>query len=108
MSDPRFAFYVRVILEIAMLEAEVVTEESKKFDGDGLKIKHLEETTEREDHRAIDLIGGKDGDMSESSRSKSQKEVATLMREVHMINDSNRQKAQPKKTNPNPKPLLII
>ncbi|KAF6176595.1 hypothetical protein GIB67_034457 [Kingdonia uniflora] len=108
MSDLRFAFYVRAILEIARLEAGVVTEGSKKFVGDGLEIKHLEETTEREVHRAIDLVGKKDGDMSKSSRSKDNDEVVTLMRGVHIINDSKHQEAQPKKTNPNPKPLLRI
>ncbi|KAF6176955.1 hypothetical protein GIB67_027755 [Kingdonia uniflora] len=86
------------IVEKTRLEAGVVTEDSKKFDGDGLEMKHLEETTDREVHRAIDLVGGKDGDMSESSQSKDNEEVVTLMREVHMINDSNRQETQPKKT----------
>ncbi|KAF6148765.1 hypothetical protein GIB67_019373, partial [Kingdonia uniflora] len=57
------------IIKKARLEAGVVTENSKKIDGDGLEIKHLEETTEREVHRAIDLVGGKDGDISKSSRS---------------------------------------
>ncbi|KAF6161272.1 hypothetical protein GIB67_009159 [Kingdonia uniflora] len=47
-SDPRFAFYVRIILEIARLEAGVVTEESKRFDGDGLEMKHLEDDEERD------------------------------------------------------------
>ncbi|KAF6175273.1 hypothetical protein GIB67_000594 [Kingdonia uniflora] len=79
MSDPRFAFYVRVILEVTRLEAGVVTEDSKKFVGDGLEMKHLEETTEREVHRAIDLVGEKDGGMSKSSRSKDNEEVVTLM-----------------------------
>ncbi|KAF6154909.1 hypothetical protein GIB67_018346 [Kingdonia uniflora] len=65
MSDLRFTFYVRAILEIARLEAGVVMEESKKFDGDGLEMKHHEETTEREVPRAIDLVGGKDGDVLE-------------------------------------------
>ncbi|KAF6140472.1 hypothetical protein GIB67_010302, partial [Kingdonia uniflora] len=89
-------------------EAGVVTKDSKKFDRDGLEMKHLEETTEREVHRAIDLVGRKDGDMLESSRSKDNEEVVTLMREVHMINDSNRQETQPKKTNPNSKALPRI
>ncbi|KAF6172676.1 hypothetical protein GIB67_041999 [Kingdonia uniflora] len=71
-------------------------------------MKHLEETTEREVHRAIDLGDGKDGDMSESSRSKDNEEVATWIRGVHMINDSNHQETQPKKTNPNPNPLPRI
>ncbi|KAF6148854.1 hypothetical protein GIB67_014225 [Kingdonia uniflora] len=35
----------------------------------------------REAHRAIDLVGEKDGDVLESSRSKSHEEVVTLMRE---------------------------
>ncbi|KAF6143571.1 hypothetical protein GIB67_029740 [Kingdonia uniflora] len=108
MSEPRFAFYVRAILELARLEAGVVMEDSKKFVEDDLEMKHLEETTEREVHRAIDLIGGKDGHMSESSRSKDNEGAVTLMRGVHMINDSNYQEAQPKKTNSNPKPLPRI
>ncbi|KAF6172302.1 hypothetical protein GIB67_024924 [Kingdonia uniflora] len=86
----------------------VVTEDSKKFDRDGLKMKHHEETTEREVHHAIDLVSGKDGDVSKSSRSKSNEEAATLMREVHAINDSDHQEAQPEKTNPNTKPLPRI
>ncbi|KAF6137580.1 hypothetical protein GIB67_031859 [Kingdonia uniflora] len=43
------------------IEARVVTEDSKKFDGDGLKMKRLEETTEREVHRAIDLVSKPNG-----------------------------------------------
>ncbi|KAF6143694.1 hypothetical protein GIB67_021704 [Kingdonia uniflora] len=82
-SDGRFADAIedeveigeKKIIEKVRLEAGVVMEDSKKFDGDGLEMKHHEETTEREVHRAINLIGGKDGD------------VATLMREVHVIND---------------------
>ncbi|KAF6153543.1 hypothetical protein GIB67_027410 [Kingdonia uniflora] len=96
------------IVEIAKLEAEVVTEDSKKFDGDGLEMKHHEETTEREVHCAIDLIGGKDGGVSKSSQSKFDEEVTTLIREVHMINDSDCQETQLKKTNPNLKPLPRI
>ncbi|KAF6176673.1 hypothetical protein GIB67_034535 [Kingdonia uniflora] len=79
----------------ARLEAGVVTEDSKKFVRDGLEMKYLEETMEREGHRAIDLVGGKDRDMSESSRSKDNEGVVTLMRGVHMINDFNHQEAQP-------------
>ncbi|KAF6150595.1 hypothetical protein GIB67_022207, partial [Kingdonia uniflora] len=90
------------------LEAGVVTEESKKFDGDDLEMKHLEGSMETEFHRVIDLVGGKVGNMLESSRSKGNEEVVTLMREVHVINNSNRQEAQPKKTNPNPKSLPRI
>ncbi|KAF6141067.1 hypothetical protein GIB67_006512 [Kingdonia uniflora] len=63
------------IIKKTRLEAGVVTEDSKKFDGDGLEMKHYEETTEKEVHRAIDLLGGK------------ARNVVTLMREVHMIND---------------------
>ncbi|KAF6140444.1 hypothetical protein GIB67_030525 [Kingdonia uniflora] len=62
----------------------------------------------REVYHAIDLVGGKEGDVLESSRSKSYEEVATLMREVHMINDFNCQEAQPRKTNSNLKPSLRI
>ncbi|KAF6142869.1 hypothetical protein GIB67_033480 [Kingdonia uniflora] len=69
------------MLENSEIEAGVVTEDSKKFDGYGLDMKHLKETTEREIHSAIDLVGGKDEDMSKSFRSKSDDEVATLMRE---------------------------
>ncbi|KAF6162386.1 hypothetical protein GIB67_012534 [Kingdonia uniflora] len=69
------------MLENSEIEAGVVTEDSKKFDGYGLNMKHLKETTEREIHSAIDLVGGKDEDMSKSFRSKSDEEVATLMRE---------------------------
>ncbi|KAF6169879.1 hypothetical protein GIB67_034271 [Kingdonia uniflora] len=43
--------------------------------------------------------------MLKSSRSKDNEKVVTLMRGVYVINDSNRQEAQPKKTNPNPKPI---
>ncbi|KAF6153340.1 hypothetical protein GIB67_003530 [Kingdonia uniflora] len=74
------------IVEKARLVAGVMTKDSKKFVGDGLEIKHLEETTEREVHRTIDLVGGKDGDMSESSRLKDNDEVVTLMRGVYMAN----------------------
>ncbi|KAF6169396.1 hypothetical protein GIB67_002883 [Kingdonia uniflora] len=107
MSDPRLAFYDRAILEVARLEVGVVTEDSKKFVGDGLEMKHLEETTEREVYRAIDLVGGKDGVVSKSSRSKDNVEVMILTRGVHMINDFNRQEAQPKNTSPNPNPKPI-
>ncbi|KAF6152466.1 hypothetical protein GIB67_035534 [Kingdonia uniflora] len=115
-GDGRFADAIEDELEIGekkivektRLKLGVVTEDSKKFDGDDLEMKHLEETTEREVHRAIDLVAGKDGDMPESSRSKDNEEVVTLMRGVHMINDSNRQEAQPKNTNPNPKALSRI
>ncbi|KAF6143888.1 hypothetical protein GIB67_001682 [Kingdonia uniflora] len=96
------------VVEIARLEAGVVTKDSKKFDRDGLKMKCHEETTEREAHRVIDLAGGKDRNMSTSFRSKSDEEVAILMREVHTINDSNCQEDQSKKTSPNPKPLPRI
>ncbi|KAF6154750.1 hypothetical protein GIB67_032362 [Kingdonia uniflora] len=75
MSNPRFASYVCAILEIARLEAGVVTDELKKFDRNGLEMKHHEETTKREVHRAIDLVGGKDRDVLESSLSKSHEEV---------------------------------
>ncbi|KAF6136897.1 hypothetical protein GIB67_018936 [Kingdonia uniflora] len=68
------------IVEKVRLEAGVVTEDSKKFDGDGLKMKHLKDTTESEVHRAIDLVGGKGGDMSESSRSKDNKEFIQDLR----------------------------
>ncbi|KAF6135607.1 hypothetical protein GIB67_015460 [Kingdonia uniflora] len=67
------------------IEAGVVTEDSKKFDGDGLEMKYLEETTDREVHSAIDQVGGKDEDVSKSFRSQSDKEVATLMREVYLM-----------------------
>ncbi|KAF6153960.1 hypothetical protein GIB67_023737 [Kingdonia uniflora] len=90
------------------VKAGVVSEELKKFDGDGLEMKHYEATTEREVYRAIDLVGGTGVDVLESSRSKFHEEVVTLMREVRMINDFNCQEAQPKKANPNPKPLPRI
>ncbi|KAF6140855.1 hypothetical protein GIB67_042268 [Kingdonia uniflora] len=64
-------------------------------------------STRKEDTFVVSQCG-KDVDVLESSRSKSYEEVAMLMREVHMINDSNCQEAQPKKTNPNPKPLPRI
>ncbi|KAF6171047.1 hypothetical protein GIB67_014627, partial [Kingdonia uniflora] len=64
---------------------------------------HLEETTVREVHRAIDLVGGKDGDVLKSSRSKSHNRVAILMREVHPIDDSDHHEVQPKKINTTPK-----
>ncbi|KAF6166853.1 hypothetical protein GIB67_026632 [Kingdonia uniflora] len=90
------------------IEARVVTEESKKFNGNGLEMKHYEETMKREVHRAIDLVDEKDVDVLKSFGSKSHEEVAILMREVYMISDSNCQETQPKKPNPNPKPLTII
>ncbi|KAF6150323.1 hypothetical protein GIB67_034022 [Kingdonia uniflora] len=89
----------------ARLEARVVTEDSKKFIGNGLEMKHLEETTKREVYRVIDLVGEKDREMSKSSRSKDNEEVVTLIQGVHMINDSNHQEAQSNKTNPNLKPI---
>ncbi|KAF6145179.1 hypothetical protein GIB67_041374 [Kingdonia uniflora] len=39
------------------IESGAVTENSKKFDGDGLEMKYLKETMKREVHRVIDLIG---------------------------------------------------
>ncbi|KAF6153005.1 hypothetical protein GIB67_021610 [Kingdonia uniflora] len=86
LGDHWFAFYICEILEIARFGAGVVTEESKKFDGDGLEMKNYEEMTERDVHHAIDL-GGKDGDVLESSRSKSHEEVVTLMREGGVAGD---------------------
>ncbi|KAF6136297.1 hypothetical protein GIB67_042782 [Kingdonia uniflora] len=80
--------YIRAILEIPRLEAGVVTEESKKFDGDVLEMKHCEDTTEREVYRAIDLVGEEDRDVLKNSRSKSHEEVATLIREVVPSSDS--------------------
>ncbi|KAF6174794.1 hypothetical protein GIB67_031318, partial [Kingdonia uniflora] len=68
-------FQTSVDVEIAKLEAGVVTEDSKKFDRDGLEMKHIEETMEREVHRAIDLVGRKDGNMSKGFRSKDNEEV---------------------------------
>ncbi|KAF6173078.1 hypothetical protein GIB67_009998 [Kingdonia uniflora] len=96
------------VVEIARLEAGVVTEDSKKFDGDDLEMKHLEEMTEREVHRAIDLVGGKDEDVSKSFRSKFDEEVATLMREVHMINDFQLSGSPTKEAQPQFKPLSRI
>ncbi|KAF6147162.1 hypothetical protein GIB67_036881 [Kingdonia uniflora] len=60
---------------------------------------HYKETTVREGHRAIDVIGEEDGDVLKSSQSKSYDRVATLMREVHPIDDFNHHEVQPKKTN---------
>ncbi|KAF6151476.1 hypothetical protein GIB67_016288 [Kingdonia uniflora] len=91
---PREADFVGGVGEDSWsIEAGIVTGESKKFDEDGLEMKHYEETTEREVHHAIDLVGRKGVDVLESFRSKSHEEVATLMREVHVINDSNCQEA---------------
>ncbi|KAF6155854.1 hypothetical protein GIB67_039185, partial [Kingdonia uniflora] len=70
-----------------------------RFDGVGLKMNHYKETAEREGYRAIDVVGGEDGDVWKSSRSKSHDRVATLMREVHPIDDSDHHKVQLKKTN---------
>ncbi|KAF6157041.1 hypothetical protein GIB67_041502, partial [Kingdonia uniflora] len=91
-GDGRFANTIEDEVEIgkkfvekAMLEAGVVMEDLKKFDGDGFEMKHLEVTTEREVHHTIDLVGGKDGDMSESSRSsdnRSERKGLALEREV--------------------------
>ncbi|KAF6175593.1 hypothetical protein GIB67_002605 [Kingdonia uniflora] len=47
------------VVEIARLEAGVVTEDSIRFDGVGLKMNHSKETMEREGHRAIDIVGSK-------------------------------------------------
>ncbi|KAF6159744.1 hypothetical protein GIB67_030002 [Kingdonia uniflora] len=83
------------VVEIARLEAGVVTKDSKKFDGDGLEMKHHEETTEREVHRAIDLVGEKDGDMSKSFRYKFDEEVATLM----LLNKGGNGRSRAQKSN---------
>ncbi|KAF6159066.1 hypothetical protein GIB67_032683 [Kingdonia uniflora] len=77
-----------------MIGGGIVTEESKKFNGDGLEMKHLEEITEREVHCVIDLVGGKDGDMSKRFRSKSNEEVATLMREEIGVGDAGMPQGQ--------------
>ncbi|KAF6170847.1 hypothetical protein GIB67_015799 [Kingdonia uniflora] len=89
MFDSRFAMYVKVIVEIEEIEAGVVTEDSIRFDGVGLKMNHYKETTEREGHRAIDVVGREDGGVLKSYRSKYRDRVATLMREVHPIGDSD-------------------
>ncbi|KAF6136840.1 hypothetical protein GIB67_030125 [Kingdonia uniflora] len=88
-GDKRFADAIedeveigeKKIVEKARLDAGVVMEDSKKFYRDGLEMKHHEEMMEREVHRAIDLVGGKDGDVSKSFWLKSDEEVAILMRE---------------------------
>ncbi|KAF6142460.1 hypothetical protein GIB67_039424 [Kingdonia uniflora] len=56
-------------------------EDSKKFNGGGLEMKHHEETMKIEVNSAIDLVGGKDEDVSNRFRSKPDEEVATLMHE---------------------------
>ncbi|KAF6135742.1 hypothetical protein GIB67_028598 [Kingdonia uniflora] len=77
----------------------VVTKDSMRFNGVDLKIFHYKETAEKEGHCAIDVGGGKDGDVLKSSRLKSHDRVATLMREVYPIDDSDHHEVQLKKTN---------
>ncbi|KAF6135204.1 hypothetical protein GIB67_035275 [Kingdonia uniflora] len=76
-----------------------------RFDGMGLKMNHYKETTKREGHRAIDVVGGEDGDVLKSSRSKSHDRVPTLMREIHPIDDSDHHEVQLQKANTAPKPI---
>ncbi|KAF6147592.1 hypothetical protein GIB67_031583 [Kingdonia uniflora] len=71
-------------------------------------MKYYKETTEREVRRAIDLVGGKDEDMSKSFQSKSDEEVAILIREVHMIDDSQLSGSLAKEDQPQSKPLSKI
>ncbi|KAF6156381.1 hypothetical protein GIB67_031502 [Kingdonia uniflora] len=75
-----FAMYVRVIVEI---------EEIGSCDGGFDEI----------------LWSVEDGDVLKSSRSKFHNRVATLMREVHPIDDSDHHEVQPKKTNTIPDPI---
>ncbi|KAF6173880.1 hypothetical protein GIB67_039831 [Kingdonia uniflora] len=84
------------------IEAGVVTEDSMRFDGVGVKMNHYKETTERKGYRA------KDGDVLKSYRSKSHDGVAILMREVHLIDDSDYHEVQPKNTNTTPKLILGV
>ncbi|KAF6134236.1 hypothetical protein GIB67_010035 [Kingdonia uniflora] len=58
MFDYKFTMYIRAIVEIGEIEAGVVTEDSIKFDGVGLKMNHYEKMTERDGHCAIDVVGG--------------------------------------------------
>ncbi|KAF6160294.1 hypothetical protein GIB67_019063 [Kingdonia uniflora] len=65
---PRATDFVGGVSDDALeIEAGVVTEESKKFDGDDLEMKYYVETAEREVHCAIVLVSGKDVDVLESS-----------------------------------------
>ncbi|KAF6156970.1 hypothetical protein GIB67_039731 [Kingdonia uniflora] len=105
MFNPRFEMNVQAIIRITQIEAGVVTEDWMRSDGVGLKMNHYKKTTEREGHCAIDVVGGEDGDVLKSSQSKSHNKVATLMREVHPIDDSDYHEVQPKKTNTTPKPI---
>ncbi|KAF6138738.1 hypothetical protein GIB67_040870 [Kingdonia uniflora] len=66
---------------------------------------HYKETTKREGHRAIDVIGGEGRDVLKCFRSKSHDRVATLMREVYPIDDSDHHEVQSKKTNTTPRPI---
>ncbi|KAF6163283.1 hypothetical protein GIB67_025147 [Kingdonia uniflora] len=52
-------------------------------------------TTKKEGHRAIDVVGGEDGDVLKNSRSKSHDRTATLMREIHPIDDFDHYEVQP-------------
>ncbi|KAF6162935.1 hypothetical protein GIB67_021084 [Kingdonia uniflora] len=63
MLSDRFEMYVEAIIKIVKLEAGVITKDSMRFDGVGLKMNHYKETTEREGHRAIDVVGGEDRDV---------------------------------------------
>ncbi|KAF6171631.1 hypothetical protein GIB67_014180 [Kingdonia uniflora] len=85
MTNSKFSKYVRAIVEIARLEAGIMTEESMGFDEIDLVMNHYKEMTEREDRRVIDVVGGEDRDVLKGSRSKSHDVVVTLMREVHPI-----------------------
>ncbi|KAF6136364.1 hypothetical protein GIB67_028054, partial [Kingdonia uniflora] len=67
---------------------------------------HYKETTEREGYRAIDVVGGEDKDVFKNSRLKSHDRVATLMRGVCPIDDSDHHEVQLKKTNTSSKPMF--
>ncbi|KAF6155435.1 hypothetical protein GIB67_019961 [Kingdonia uniflora] len=90
----------QAFLQMVLIEAGVVTEDLMKFDGDVLK-------SLMESHRVIDIVGGEDGDVLKSSRSKCHDRVATLMEKVHPIDDSDHHEVQLKKTNSTPIPISI-
>ncbi|KAF6136616.1 hypothetical protein GIB67_016072 [Kingdonia uniflora] len=90
------------IVRIAKIEAGVVTKDSMRFDGVGLKMNPYKETTEREGHCAINVVGGEDGNVLKNYRSKSHDRVTTLMQIVHLIDGSDHHEVQSKKTNTTP------
>ncbi|KAF6147692.1 hypothetical protein GIB67_003023 [Kingdonia uniflora] len=105
VGEEKIETYVQAIVRITKIEAGGVTEDSMRFDGESLKMNHYKGTMEREDQRAVGVLGGEGGDMLKISRSKSHERVAILIREVHPIDVFDHHEVQPKKTNTTPKPI---